>query len=424
MIKILISAFSLVLLLTSKIAIASSFNLGERVNINSTILNEDRTLQIILPENYYANPNATFPVIYLLDGDYNIHGASGILDLLANKAQMIPDVILVGIADKGTDKYRQYMTPEGLTSPLKDTDKGKANLFLAFLDKEVKTYIKTHYRAANHSTLVGHSIGGLFVLNALLESPSSFHNYISSSPSLWLNNQALTKTAKDKINKNTHKGVSLYLSLGDETRMNQYGFINVLDDLQPKNINWQFKHYPDENHNSVGLISLRNNLKMIFKGWFISETELRRSHSADTILTHYKNLIHKLKINQAIPTPSIKAAIRYFYINKESKDINTFMSKVKQALPASEQGFIIMQASYISHFDSPKAALNLLKSNENKFEYSIEYMKNIATGYEQLKDKNSAIIYFKKALSLAKKQNANQWQMSIIEAKLLKLKNQ
>lgn len=423
MIKTISFIFSTFFLLLSQMALATHFNLGDRVEIDSKILNEQRELQIFLPENYQANPNATYPVIYLLDGDYHFHAVSGMLDLMANKAQLIPDVILVGIADKGTDKYRQYMTPEALTSPLKAEDKGKANLFLSFINKELKPYINQNYRAADNNTLVGHSIGGLFVLNALVEQPDSFNNYISTSPSLWLNNQAFTKTASDKITKNSHKPVSLYLSLGDETRMNQYGFINILDELQPANINWKFTHYPDENHNSVALISLRNSFKAIFKGWFIAEKALRKNHTPSSIIAHYQELASKLKINQAMPTPSIKSAIRYFYMNKKTNELDDFMDKVKQTHPASEQAFIIMQASYVSHFNSPKAALALLKSLESKFDTSIEYLKNIAITYEQLKNDNSAISYFEKALKLAKKQQANQWQISILEAKLLKLRN-
>jgi len=423
MIKTISFIFSTFFLLLSQMALATHFNLGDRVEIDSKILNEQRELQILLPENYQANPNATYPVIYLLDGDYHFHAVSGMLDLMANKAQLIPDVILVGIADKGTDKYRQYMTPEGLTSPLKAEDKGKANLFLSFLNKELKPYINQNYRAADNNTLIGHSIGGLFVLNALVEQPDSFNNYISTSPSLWLNNQAFTKAAGDKIAKNSHKPVSLYLSLGDETRMNQYGFINILDELQPANINWKFTHYPDENHNSVALISLRNSFKSIFKGWFIAEKVLRKNHTPSSIIAHYQELASKLNINQAMPTPSIKSAIRYFYMNKKTNELDDFMGKVKQTHPASEQAFIIMQASYVSHLNTPKTAVALLKSLESKFYTSIENLKNIAMTYEQLKNDKSAISYFEKALKLAKEQQANQWQISILEAKLLKLRN-
>ena len=88
------------------------------------------------------------------------------------------------------------MTPAGLTAPFKKEDAGKAELFLTFLEKELKPYINSHYRAANNSILVGHSMGGLFVLNALLESPNAFDNFVSMSPSVWLNDHAIMAKAK------------------------------------------------------------------------------------------------------------------------------------------------------------------------------------------------------------------------------------
>ncbi|MCW8834117.1 MAG: alpha/beta fold hydrolase, partial [Colwellia sp.] len=266
MINKLSLVLTIILILSSKYAFSTELNMGERIQINSEHLNEVREIQVLLPEGYHSNSNATYPVIYLLDGDYNIHGVSGMLDLLSNKGQLIPDVILVGIADKGTDKYRQYMTPKDSTAPFKKDAKGNAEQFLTFLEKEVKPYLSERYRVAKNTTIVGHSMGGLFVLNALLTSPNAFDNYVAISPSIWLSDHALTKKAKAILEKSDHEQVSLYLSLADETRMGVYGFMHLLDEIEPKNINWHFTHYPDENHNSVGIISLRDNLKNIFDG--------------------------------------------------------------------------------------------------------------------------------------------------------------
>ncbi len=57
-----------------------------------------------------------------------------------------------------------------------------------------------------------------FILNAI-------------SPSVWLNDHALTKKAKAIIEKSKHEQVSLYLSLADETRMGVYGFMHLLDEI-------------------------------------------------------------------------------------------------------------------------------------------------------------------------------------------------
>lgn len=421
MIKSITTLFCLILLCFSPWALSAHNPLGERIAIDSLLLKEERQVQVLLPENYHADDSTRYPVLYLLDGDYLFHGVSGMLDLLANKGQLIPDLIIVGVADKGTDKYRQYMTPQGLSAPRKEENKGKASEFLAHIHSELMPYMAKNYRIADNAILFGHSIGGLFVLNALLESPNRFNSYLSSSPSVWLNDYAFVKRAKKVMAESQHDPVSLYLSLGDETRMGQYGLIDVLDDLQPKNIAWHFTHYPNENHVSVALISLRNSLKHIFNGWFIPEKELNNIQSADEIIHHYKPLLAQFNIKQAIPTASIRAAIRYFYRNEKQADITAFMQKVKQELPSSEAAFVMMLASYRGHFDSPQAGITFLLSREADFSRSVEYIKAIAVAYEKADNQKLAFDYYQKALKLAKNQQANQWQMNIIEAKLLQM---
>ena len=91
------------------------------------------------------------------------------------------------------------------------------------------------------------------------------------------------------------------------------------------------------------------------------------------------------------------------------------MAKVKKELPASEQGFIIMQASYAGHFDSPAAALKILQDAESRFDHSVEYIKSIAATHMQLNNTEMATSYYAKALTLAKAYNANQWQINIFK---------
>jgi len=416
--KIVLLVFLLLTLLPSK-SQAIALNLGERLIIQSKVLAEERELQVLLPENYHANANAkaTYPVIYLVDGDYNFHGASGMLDVLAGKGQLIPDVILVGIGDKGTSLYRQYMTPSVYGSEAKPS-KGRAAEFLRFITEEVQPAIAKNYRNAEHSTLVGQSMGGLFVLNALLEKPAAFNNYVAISPSVWIGEQGIVQKAKEKLAKTQHAPVNLFISLADETRMAVYEFLNVLDLDEPKNIDWSFKHYSDENHNSIGLIALRDSLKTTYQDWYISEKQLTKFKNPELIVEHYKSLMTRFDFSQPIPTPSIKAMVRYHYRNDKVTELGKFIEHAIKKLPASKQAFIAMQASYVGHFDSPKAALVLLTEVEQEFAQSIEHVKAIANTFEQLDNKKMALKYFQKAQVLAKEQQANQWQLNIIQAKL------
>jgi len=416
--KRILTILAALMLLNSPSALAQVFNSGDRITLQSEVLDEERHLQVLLPEGYQAELKSTYPVIYLLDGDYNFHGVSGMLDLLANKGQLIPKVILVGVADKGTEQYRKYMTPNDSNSPIKE-NKGAATEFLAFLNKEVQPYMQQHYRIADQAILVGQSIGGLFVLNSMLNAPGSFDNYVAISPSVWVSDNAIVQQAKDKLKglDTQGKNLGLYLSLGDEMQMGQYAFINELDVLPSNKVDWNFSHYPDENHNSVGLIALRDSLKSIFKDWYVPEKQLEKMQPADT-LDYYAQALETLGIQQSIPAGVVHIMLRQHYRQKKADQVADFIAGAIKRFPASKQVLVTKFASFIGYYQSPEAALGKLKSYEADFAYSLEYMKALAATYEQVKNSQLAKEHYQKALELAKAQGANLWQLNIIRAKL------
>src|SRR5690606_1115678 len=64
-----------------------------------------------------------------------------------------------------------------------DAQLGGADAFLAFIEQELKPFIAGRYPAdVEDTTLLGHSLGGLFTLHALFTSPRSFARYVALSP--------------------------------------------------------------------------------------------------------------------------------------------------------------------------------------------------------------------------------------------------
>ncbi|BBI61027.1 hypothetical protein HSBAA_23330 [Vreelandella sulfidaeris] len=63
---------------------------------------------------------------------------------------------------------------------------GGADRFLSFIEGHLKPEINRRFAInTEQEAIFGHSLGGLFVLHALLTQPSSFDRYIAISPSLW-----------------------------------------------------------------------------------------------------------------------------------------------------------------------------------------------------------------------------------------------
>lgn len=86
------------------------FVLGKITTIHSTELNEDRILNIYLPEGY--NSNESYPVIYLLDGSANedfIHIVGLVQFANFEWVKLLPKSIVVGI--ENVDRKRDFTYP-------------------------------------------------------------------------------------------------------------------------------------------------------------------------------------------------------------------------------------------------------------------------------------------------------------------------
>ena len=80
--------------------------------MHSAVLQEDRPYLVYLPQSYQNKAFAPkrYPVLYLLDGDWHFHSASGMVQYLG-VAIHIPELIVVALPD-GT--YRLMNEHSGL----------------------------------------------------------------------------------------------------------------------------------------------------------------------------------------------------------------------------------------------------------------------------------------------------------------------
>ena len=234
----------------------------ERDIIHSDILNDDSEISVYLPPSYSAT-NQNFPVLYILDGDYNFFYVSGLLELQSSISENIPEMILIGISGKGSETYRTNCKPNI------DTIKGKGNAdqYADFIETELVPFVNTKYRTSNYKLLAGHSAGGLFIMNTVLQKPNAFNAYIAISPSLWWEKNVMNDVAIQTFKSNPNFSSNVYVSLANEKGMGVDKFLEVVKDNNISDSVFKFKHFPDENHNSVGLPTYLWALKDIFIPW-------------------------------------------------------------------------------------------------------------------------------------------------------------
>ena len=90
----------------------TDFSIGQSITIRSTILQENRKLNIYLPLNYAEDSLKTYPVIYLLDGSHDedfIHIAGIVQFGTFPWVKMLPESIVVGISN--VDRKRDFTYP-------------------------------------------------------------------------------------------------------------------------------------------------------------------------------------------------------------------------------------------------------------------------------------------------------------------------
>jgi len=114
-----LKAAVVVFIFFSSVALAQDnskpFILGKTVEIYSSQLSENRTINIYLPEGYNQNDSTKYPVIYLLDGgaDEDFIHIVGIVQFNNFPwIDRVPKSIVVGIAN--VDRKRDFTYPTSI----------------------------------------------------------------------------------------------------------------------------------------------------------------------------------------------------------------------------------------------------------------------------------------------------------------------
>lgn len=239
--------------------------IGEIRTIKSKILNEDRILNIYLPQNF--DKTKSYPVIYLLDGSMNedfIH-VTGLIQFF-NQMYAMPETIVVGIAN--IDRKRDFTFHTDLKDLQKDyPTTGHSDKFIGFLEKELKPYIEGQFKTSDNY-IFGQSLGGLLATEILLKKPEMFTHYFIISPSLWWDDESLLKRAGQWLSKmpDTKKFVYISVGKGEHPVMikDAENLYDILKNSGKKNLTAEYKMMETDNHATILHRSLYEGLVKLF----------------------------------------------------------------------------------------------------------------------------------------------------------------
>ncbi|SHN20185.1 alpha/beta hydrolase-fold protein [Mucilaginibacter sp. OK098] len=344
--------------------------IGTIDTVYSKILNEKRTLMIHVPQ---GNKDERYPVLYLLDGEDHFYSAVGIVKQMAG---VIPDMIIVGIANTVRDRD---LTPTHVkTNNGQDNLSGGGENFTRFIADELFPYVDAHYPTAPYRVLSGHSLGGLTVVNILLNHTKMFNAYIAIEPSLWWDSKKLLKQAQQQlasidlskkslfvaIANNMPPGVDTISVMKDTLNSNTQvtrsvlPFVKALKDAKPKSLRWGYKFYPNERHGTVELNAEYDALRYLFNYYPFrsSQFDEHPKLNVDSVLAaHFKMLSDNFGYTE-LPPESLVNSLAYhcWELNKPKEAFSLFKRNVDNH-PQSANAFDSLGDFYAGTGDKQKA---------------------------------------------------------------------
>ncbi len=224
------------------------FPLGVIRQLHSVELNENRTLNIYLPEGYHKD--SSYPVIYLLDGSADedfIHVAGLVQFYNFPWVNVLPKSIVVGVAN--VDRRRDFTFPTTIEKDKKDfPTTGGSEKFIRFIEKELQPYINQSFKTTGSNMIIGQSFGGLLAAEVLLKKPELFSQYVIVSPSLWWDRESLLKIKPAPV-----KNKLAYIAVGKEGEIMEEDAKALNDLVKTKLINGtlQFEYISNKQHGNI-----------------------------------------------------------------------------------------------------------------------------------------------------------------------------
>ncbi len=249
-IKSFLGTLALILCFHSNAQIEQKYHVvGTLFTIQSKVLNDERVIQVSLPEEY-VDTDQRYPVLYILDGQrYFLHGVS--LHQSFRDFKQTPEFIVVGISKNSTDRNRMYSA--------------NSQKYLEFIKTEVIDLIDSQFRTSEKRMLFGWAFGGGFVLETLITQPKLFDTYIAASPfpikEKVTRLDSLLKQAPDFdrllfFTSGTNEGV---------VKEGTSALNAMLANNAPASMNWVFRELEAEEHRSTPFTTLYHGIRETFE---------------------------------------------------------------------------------------------------------------------------------------------------------------
>jgi len=196
---------------------------------DSTVLGNSRPIYAYLPPTYLENSDASFPVVYMQDGqnlwashpEYSQFGTTWAVDTAFDNAAndgSIKEAIVIGVASTSDRIYEYTPTVDpGLMAG------GGADVYLQMLATELKPAVDAALRTRTDSgstVISGSSLGGLLTAHAGRMRPDVFGRIAALSPAAWWDSDVIVSEVLTTLAA-PNRPLRVYVDSGDSVADNE-----------------------------------------------------------------------------------------------------------------------------------------------------------------------------------------------------------
>lgn len=386
-----VSIIILILFISLAKAQTNSIIIGIVDSVDSKILNEKRRVLIHVPKGV----GKKFPVLYVLDGDDHFEALVGMIKRL-NSTDNCPEMIIVGISNANKNRSRD-LTHTKADDPRFDLrNTGGGEKFMEFIEKELIPKIESSYPTEPYRMFIGHSAGGLLVMNTLLKQKQLFNAYVAIDPGMLHDDKKLLKESSKILMENSFANKSLFLAIANsmEAGMDTVsvrkdkGFNSmiirpiletkdVLLNTQSNQLNFDYKYYANDDHRSVAFLAEYDAIRFFFKDY---KFMMKDNYLMD----------ENVKLSAILEAHYRKVSNQLGYAVKPAEDL------------VNDAGYASLGSK---HFNK---AGDLFKMNVLNYPQSSNVFDSLGDYYLEVGDNANAILNFEKALELKEVQQTRK----------------
>lgn len=224
-------------------------------------------LYIHKPADFDKSKDKKYPVLYLLDGQWDFKLLDSVVGGLVYDKWM-PEIVVIGITYSGERPDYDALRAMDYT-PTAGERKGSGDgpKFFDFIKSELIPFAEANYRGdPGRRILGGHSFGGLFTLYAMFKEPALFWGYLAGSPDLLWDNGVVVKQEADFAAKQKNLPVRLFLAVGGAEQLvtPAVSFVRTLAARNYDGLHWDGRVVEGEGHAGVKPEFYNRGLRFMF----------------------------------------------------------------------------------------------------------------------------------------------------------------